>query len=140
MSLGIYNDQLISIINNGTNSVWTINKVPSFYFGQRSNNWTIHCFEDIWGFKWTMLQNISADINTKCRCYLPFRYVNGIPLMCKSPRAPYLIYNFSNGSVIQTNVENICMLRGVGYDFHFLITTMTSLKVGPCSSSYQGLV
>jgi len=92
-----------------------------------------------------MLQHIFVDINTKCRCYLPFRYVNGILLMCKSPPAPYLIYNLSNGSVIQTNVENICMLQGMGYDFPFfdnyndLIESGTMFPILPSFDSVDGI-
>jgi len=47
MTLGIYNIQLIVVINNGVNFVWTIEKVPGFCFGHHSDNWMIYCFEDI---------------------------------------------------------------------------------------------
>ena len=82
MTLAIYKEQLVVIINRGPITVWSIEEVHYFNFGELHTEWSYHCFEDEWGFKWTCLQTISANINATCAGYLPFNFVNAKVFMC----------------------------------------------------------
>ena len=93
MTLAIYKEQLVFIINRGPITVWSIEEVQDFDFGELHMQWSYHCFEDEWGFKWTCLQTISANINATCAGYLPFSFVNEKVFMCDYGRVAMILYD-----------------------------------------------
>jgi hypothetical protein len=119
MSLALYNNQLICLINDGSTSVWSIEEVDNFIFGEPSIERSLECFEDDWGFKWNLLQHLSTDINIKCPGYLPFRTVDEIVLMCKNNEVPLMFYDLMTGSCVPTNMTNVSMLQNSELRFPF---------------------
>ena len=117
--IGIIQNQLICLINDGSTSVWSIEEVDNFIFGQPTIEWSLECFEDDWGFKWNLLQHLSTYINIKCPRYLPFRTVDGIVLMCNNNEVPLMFYNLMTSSSVPTNITNVSILQNSGLRFPF---------------------
>ena len=65
-------NQLICLVNDGSISVWSIEELDHFQFVQPCVQRRIDYFEDDWGFRWKLLEEISTCINRKCLGYLPF--------------------------------------------------------------------
>jgi hypothetical protein len=119
MSLSLYNNQLICIINDGSTSVWCIEEVDNFQFGQPCIEQSLDYFEDDWGFKWSLLKHLSTDINQKCPGYLPFRTVGGIVLMCNNSKLPVMFYDLMTGLCFPTNITDVSILHNYGLTFPF---------------------
>ena len=71
MSLALYNNQLVCLINDGSSSVWSIEEIENFDFFTPCLEGRLDYFEDDWGFKWNLFPDISIDINIKIHGYLP---------------------------------------------------------------------
>jgi len=117
MSLALYNNQLICLINDGSTSVWAIEEVENFQFGQACSEPRLDYFEDDWGFKWTLLEEISADINKKCPGYLPFRALHGTILMCNYNNIPFMFYNLITRLCIPIAIDNVSNEQSYGFNF-----------------------
>jgi hypothetical protein len=117
MSLALYNNQLICLINDGSTSVWAIEEVENFQFGQACSEPRLDYFEDDWGFKWTLLEEISTDINKKCPGYLPFRALHGTILMCNYNNIPFMFYNLITRLCIPIAIDNVSNEQSYGFNF-----------------------
>lgn len=106
MSLAIYMNQLICLVNDGSTSVWSIEELDHFQFGQSSFERRIDYFEDDSGFRWKLLEEISTDINSKFPRYLVFRIVHGLILMWNSSEVPFLLYDMLNHIFFPINIDN----------------------------------
>ena len=111
MSLALYNNQLVCLINDGLTSVWFIEEIENFDFSTTcfKRRWD-YC-EDDWGLKWNLFPNISAYININCHGYLPLRSVHGIVLMCNVTEVHFMLFDLSTGICLPTNINHVSMLH-----------------------------
>ena len=111
MSLALYNNQLVCLVNDGSTSVWSIEEIENFDFSTPCFEQWLDYFEDDWGLKWNLLPDISADINIKCHGYLPLRSVHGIVLMCNVADVDFMLYDLITSICLPTIINDVSMLH-----------------------------
>jgi len=68
MTLGLYKNQLVCVVNNGLVSFWSLEEIENFEFGGGLKERSIEYFEDDWWYRWSLLKQIFVDIHKKCSC------------------------------------------------------------------------
>ena len=63
MSLEICKNQLICLIDDGSTSVWSIKEIDNFPFCHPCVEQRIDYFEDDWGFRWKLLEEMKNTIH-----------------------------------------------------------------------------
>ena len=116
MSLALYNNQFICLINDGSTSVWALEEIENFQFSTHCLERRLDYFEDDWGFKWTLLHDISIDINIKCHGYLPLRSLHQLVLMCNLAELHFILYDLMIGICLQITLNDVSMLHN--FDSH----------------------
>jgi hypothetical protein len=111
MSLALYNNQLVCLVNDGSTSVWSIEEIEIFYFSTPCFERRLDHFEDDWGLKWNLLPNISANINIKCHSYLLLRSVHGIVLMGNVAEVDFMLYDLIIGICLPAIINDFSMLH-----------------------------
>ena len=106
MSLAVCKNELICLINDGSTSVWSIEEIDNFQFGHPCIERRTDYFEDDWGFRWKLLEEMSMDINMKCPGYLPLRTVQGVVLMCKCSEVPFVLYDMMASLCFPIDIDN----------------------------------
>lgn len=97
MSLEIYTNQCICLVNVDSITLWSVKELKKFQFGQPCVNRRNDYFEDDCGFIWKLLEEISRDINSKCPGYLPFQIVHGVVVMFNFSEVHFLLYDMIIG-------------------------------------------
>ena len=140
MPLALYNNQLICLINDGSTSVWAIEETYNFQFSTRSLEWWLDYFKDDWGFKWTLLHDISVDINIKCHGYLPLRSLHQLVLMCNLAELHFILYDLMTGICLETTLNDVSMLHNFDSHSPLFQPIVPWLKMGTFLVFFQMLI
>lgn len=111
MSLGLYKNQLVCVINNGSTYVWSLEKVENFEFGRLLKEQSLEYLEDDRGDSWSLLQFVSLDINTKFSGYIPLHIVGEKVLMLNWSGVQLKLYDLLSGIWKTPILDGLSMLE-----------------------------